>query len=198
MRGACWTGGGSGLLGGVLAAACLAVAPLPSLAQETAPVGILIVNQARIHLQAAAAQEITREEQARNAALRDAYDRIRSQLRDREREMIDLRATLPKEEFDALAAAFERDVRASRNGVEGNRRLIQGALAQAKEVLALALQNVLVEIMKERGALLILDEKTSIAHAAALDVTDEAIARLNLALPRIDIAPTPLQLPALE
>ena len=177
------------LLFACLTFACL-WAPLPASAQADRDIGVLVVNQERVLLEAAAAQAITREEQIRKAAMRAAFDAERAALQGREREMIGLRETIDKEEFDALVAGFELDVRDLRSRMDRSRADMQTAFNQAKDMVARALQQVLVDLMKERGALLIIDESTSILHASRLDVTDEVIARLDAVLPAVQIRPT--------
>jgi Skp family chaperone for outer membrane proteins len=177
-------------VGLLMAGLLMAGLSTPAAAQNSESYLVLVVNQKRIQTEAAAAQAIAREEQARKEALRAAFDQERATLQARERELIELRETMAKDDFDAVVDEFQDDVRSLRGRMDKGRADMRRALSEAKEILARALQKVLAELMKEHGALIIIDETNAIAHASALNITDKAIARLDAALPFILIPPT--------
>ncbi len=154
---------------------------------------ILVIRQSTLFSETAAARSIAEQVANAESELDADLDVVGESLRTRERELSDLRTTLPKEEFDALAAEFERDVRAFYARSQRERGLVDQAERDARNKLQRAAQEVLIEIMRQRNALVMLNEEQIVLSRHSLDVTQEAIARLDEVAPRIE-----LQLPESE
>jgi Skp family chaperone for outer membrane proteins len=98
-----------------------------------------------------------------------------------ERELTARRATLPAEEFQALAAAFDTKVEGIRTAREAKSRDISRQFDEDRQRFLQIAGPVLAQIMAEYGAVVILDQQTVVVNLEAIDVTALATERLNAA-----------------
>ena len=124
-------------------------------------------------------QRINAELEARSRDLAAETRRIETELEDEERELTEQRATLPVEEFRALADAFDDKVQALRD----ERERAQNEAVREIEAAQLAFFNrigpILGQLVRERGAVMILDRRAILLTAADVDITQAAIARID-------------------
>ncbi|MBV0890488.1 OmpH family outer membrane protein [Paracoccus sp. Z118] len=106
-------------------------------------------------------------------------DRIFAELSAEEASLTEQRATLSPEEFRARATAFDERVTVVRRERE-EAALQVAALAEAERAAFFsAAIPVIGALMRERGALLVLDPRTVLLSADSIDMTEATIARLN-------------------
>jgi Skp family chaperone for outer membrane proteins len=98
-----------------------------------------------------------------------------------ERELTGRRATLPADEFQALAAAFDTKVEGIRTAREAKSRDITRQFDEDRQRFLQIAGPVLAQIMAEYGAVVILDQQTVVVNLEAIDVTALATERLNAA-----------------
>ncbi|MFN3282052.1 MAG: OmpH family outer membrane protein [Tabrizicola sp.] len=151
---------------------------------------ILTLDQDRLFLESDFGKAVLARERADTAALEQENRRIEAELVAEEQELTDLRATLSAEEFSARAEAFDAKVERIRDEQDAKaRRLTERRDADRKAFLEVAVP-VLGALLGDRGATAILDKNMVILSLSAVDVTDEAIARVNAALAKPQ-APAP-------
>ena len=177
----------------VCLAACLGGAPV-ALAQNSGAdagkptlSGVLIVSMDRILRESAAGSSVQEQAEALREGLRGALDDRRKQLRDEERELAQLRASLEREAFDERVADFETKVRELRRDEQRDSGRLQRAVGLARAQLREQLAGILVQLMTERGAGVMIDKKQVLVSANGLDVTDEAIKRLDAVVSRLEV-----------
>jgi len=73
--------------------------------------------------------------------------------------------------------------------VQDRQSSIQGGLATARTQIERALAPILEKLLTERKANLLLDRGLVVLGATELDITNEVIARLNKALPKVTVTP---------
>lgn len=173
------------LLGALLAIPA-AVAQTETSESEEAPVAILVVSMDRILRDSQAGQSIREQAEELSTALRTELDLRREALREEERDLASLRDGLERATFNQRAEEFEEKVRALRRDEQDDGARLQRALARATSELRRSLQPILVTIMSERRAGVMLDEQHVLFNDKSLDVTEEAIKRLDVAAPKID------------
>jgi outer membrane protein len=84
--------------------------------------------------------------------------------------------------------AFNAKVRSIQDSAERRQAQIQQAAAQSQAAIAAALSPIISEIVKERGANLVVDKSAVIfASNNAFDITPDAIARLDAKLPNYKV-----------
>ena len=72
---------------------------------------------------------------------------------------------------------------------------IRSTQAHVVQQINVRLNPIINQVMTQRGANLALDVNATLAHAAALNVTDAVLAALNQQLPSVNVTPLPQQQP---
>ena len=104
---------------------------------------------------------------------------IEAELIAEEKALADKRPEIPQPEFRAMADAFDAKVQQIRSTQDAKiRALGQESEAAKARFFEIALP-VIEEIMRERGAVVMIDRDSTILSIRAIDITAEAIARIN-------------------
>ncbi|MYA89330.1 MAG: OmpH family outer membrane protein [Boseongicola sp. SB0662_bin_57] len=160
------------LLAGLVAGACLLAGPVS--AQVATPVLTIdwerLLNETRQG--ALLRAKLDREAQE----LAAEHLRIRNELAAEERELTDRRAELSPEEFRDLANAFDARVQRLRAETDEKERLLSRAADEARLSF---FRDVIADIARARGAFVVLNSRDVLLFANAVDITDEAIRRIN-------------------
>lgn len=143
---------------------------------------VLTIDSERLYRGSAFGQRVLRDIEARTRALSDENREIERQLEAEERALTDQRPDMAAEEFRALADAFDARVQSIRREREAKSRDISELLDQNRNVFLQAAGPVLETIMREAGAAVVLEVRSVYASANAIDITDEAIARIDASL----------------
>lgn len=150
-------------------------------AQEPAT-PILTLDQDRLFLESDFGRAAIERERVASQALEQENRRIEAELVAEEQALTEARATLSAEEFAARAEAFDAKVERIRTEQDAKAsRLTEGREADRKAFLEVAVP-ILGEILGDRGAAAILDKGLVILSLSSVEITDEAIARVNAAL----------------
>ena len=156
----------------------LAVAPLSAGAQQaTSP--ILTIDQDRLFAETrlGAEQSAEWERQAQQLAAENAE--IENALIAEEKALTEQRAVLPPAEFRALADAFDERVQALRAEQDEKARQLNRQREEARAAFFNGIAAMLSEIVREKGALVVIDRRDVFLSADRIDITDEAIQRIN-------------------
>ncbi|MFN4191459.1 MAG: OmpH family outer membrane protein [Tabrizicola sp.] len=152
-------------------------------AQETpARAPLLTLDQDRLFLESDFGKAVIARERADSAALEQENSRIEAELVAEEQELTKARATLGAEDFSARAAAFDAKVERIREEQDAKARRLTERRDQDRKAFLEVVVPVLGALLGDRGATAILDKSQVIISLSAVDVTDEAIARVNAAL----------------
>lgn len=155
------------------------------------PVPYRILDQDRLLRGSRLGQAILAGIRAAEAALEAENQQYFDQLAAEERELTEARATLTPEAFRARADAFDarvEQIRAER--AAASQELTRWSEAEAQRFFDAALP-VLVQMMNEEGILALLKPDTLILGSDWLDITAEAIARLDASLASPDLPAPP-------
>jgi Skp family chaperone for outer membrane proteins len=99
---------------------------------------------------------------------------------------------LPPEQRQQRAAAFQTKQAAFQQEVQGKENQMKTAFAQAQGVIGKALDPILKEITAERGANLVLEKRAvPMLEDPAIDITAEAIAKLDAKMPSYKVTIPP-------
>lgn len=131
---------------------------------------------------------IARQERA-SRALIDENRRIEAALEAEEKDLTIRRTTLSREEFAPLAEAFNEKVEGIRKAQDAKTRDLQRGFDADRQRFLEAARPVLAEVMGARGAVAIIDSRAVFVGFDNIDVTDEAIARLDAAVAEGRLAP---------
>lgn len=145
-------------------------------------VPILTLNQDRLFTESAFGKALLAENDAETAALEAENRKIEAQLEQEERDLTARRASLSAAEFQPLAEAFNLKVEDIRAAQEAKSRALVRAREDGRQTFFNAALPVLGQLMQEMGAYAILNSDAIILSFNRIDVTDEAIARLDAVL----------------
>lgn len=142
---------------------------------------ILVIDQDRLFsetgLGSASLAEI---EQVAND-LKEENQRIEEELILEERALTEQRATLPADEFRILADEFDIRVQRIRAEQDEKARNLTRSQDEARTKFFQDVAAIISEIVREEGALVVIDRRNVFLSAEQIDITDEAIARVNAA-----------------
>ncbi|MAE92672.1 MAG: outer membrane chaperone Skp [Pelagibaca sp.] len=105
--------------------------------------------------------------------------RIEAELTSEERELTEKRATLDPMEFRALADAFDQKVQGLRREQDAKARAVGELSERLRREFITASEPVIEQIMREAGAVVILEKRSLFLSADVIDITDAAIARID-------------------
>ncbi len=163
----------------------------PAFGQDAQDTGrsapVLIVDMQRIKSDTSAGRDmLAKQTEIRNRIQAGLAER-RERLREEENRLAEEREKLTPEAFREQVRAFEQQVFANREFSERESRRLQLVLSRASALLKERATAVLAGIMRERSAEVLLDSTQIILSVNSLDITDEAIRRLDEILPEIPI-----------
>jgi len=164
-----------------LSLAALFLAVLPANGQDLGRVvsPVLVVDTERVFQSSQIGQKITADLEAKLAALVAENRIIEEDLVAEELALTQQRATLDPVAFRALADLFDQKVQEIRSAQDQKQRELQ-LLQEAENNLFLdSIGPILSAIGRERGAYVVLDRRSVLLSADTIDITQEAIARLN-------------------
>lgn len=162
---------------------CLVLAwPLGAPAQEAAPSPILVIDQERLLEESAFGVALRARLEDAARALAAENRQIEADLGAEERELTERRPTLPVEEFRALADEFDAKVQRLREEQDAKSDALTQMSDEGRRQFFSLLAPVLSGVLRERGAVLLIDRRNAILSADSIDITDEAIARIDAAI----------------
>lgn len=148
---------------------------------------ILMVSRKRLLHETSHARLLRNAEDAMTDDLQRQVDAVKAELNAQEQELVTLRRTLPRDEFDQRVAAFDQRVREERRRAQQHAINVQNALRAERLKLVEAIGPLLEAIRADHGAQVILNADQVLVADFRIDVTDEAIARFNNEVPLPEI-----------
>ncbi len=171
-------------------------AALPALAQDPAATPFVVLDQERLFQGSRAAMRLSAEIEQATLDLAAENRQIEAELSAEELELTEARPTMDPEAFRALADAFDMKVQRLRAEQDAKELALTQRREEDRQGFLRRITPVLAELARERGALAILDRRVVVLSAGSIDITDEAIARID---ERFDTAVEPApEVPPLE
>lgn len=167
------------------------VEPAPAI---TAPV--LVVDPDRLFSGSELGQKLNMRLDAAAQALATENREIEARLEAEEMELVQKRATLQPEAFRELADDFDRRVTDLREAQARKSDLLDRQRNENRLKFLQLAAPVLAQMMRDAGALVILNRTDVFLSAASIDITDDAIEKLNADLIIEDVVPDPSGTPA--
>lgn len=140
---------------------------------------ILTVAPDALYAQSDFGQRIVREIEADSVDIAAENRRIEAELTAEERELTELRDSLAPADFRARAEAFDEKVQRLRSEQDEKARAVGQRSDDARRALLTAAQPILLQLMIESGAVAVLDRRSVLLSVESVDITDEAIQRVN-------------------
>lgn len=143
---------------------------------------LLTIDRDRLFTESAYGRRVQEDLLAASRDLASENRTIEAELAAREQELTEMRAALPFEEFRSLADVFDARVTRLRNEQDAKARALQRRRDLERQNFFAAALPVLSQIVREAGAMAILDRGSVFLAADEIDVTTLAIQRLDQAL----------------
>lgn len=166
---------------------CVLFAALPVHADAAEGASIGVVDVIYIMNNAEASKHIQEQRNALREAFLAEISGTEQKLRAQEKELLEQRASLNKEEYAKKRKAYEEKLLKTRRYAQGKKQALEGAANEAMNVLRAKLYEVVEQIASERGYDLVISNKNVIAGAKSLDITEEALKRINASIKEITL-----------
>ena len=140
---------------------------------------VLVIDQDRLFSETRLGARAQEELEAKAQDLAAENQRIEADLIARERELTELRPTTPPEDFRALADEFDARVERIRSEQDEKARDLNRARDEARQAFFQEVAGIISEIVREKGAVVVIDRRDVFLSADRIDITDEAIAQVN-------------------
>lgn len=154
---------------------------LPASAQQSSP-PILIVDSERLFIETIYGQRIAADLAAQAAELQAENDRIVESLTLEERSLTVRRPDMTPDEFRAEAEAFDTKVQEVRRVRDAKNVDLQVANAEARSRFEQRVQGIVANIMLERDAAMVMEQRNVLLSVRAANITDDAIVRIDAEL----------------
>ncbi len=149
---------------------------------DPGPVEIVTLDQDRLYANSRFGQKILADIDAQMKALQSENRMLEADLEAEEKSLTDRRATLPAEEFRALADAFDTKVKGIRTARDAKSRDLAAKRDAAQKTFLQTAVPILAQILSEKGASAIVDRSAIILSFDRIDITDLAISRIDAQL----------------
>ncbi len=147
--------------------------------QSAAPSGILVLNQERLLSRTQYGVRMQAELETAGLDLGAENRRIEAALMEEELALTSLRATLAPEDFRPLATEFDSRVEGIRTAQDAKARELTTQTEAAQQRFFEIAFPILLELVQERGAAVLLDSRSVLLSSDAVDITEDAIARID-------------------
>ena len=154
---------------------------VPAAAQEGRP-PILIIDSDRLYSESDYGRRVAADLAALATEVQAENDRIVETLTQEERSLTLRRPTMTPEAFRAESEAFDAKVQEVRRARDAKNLEFQRANAEARADFEERVQSILANIMIERGAVMVMEQRNVVLSIRAANITDAAIARINAEL----------------
>ncbi len=167
----------------VLAAALFAFGGLTSAVSAQEPgvlrSDILVIDPERLFESSTLGRRMLAEHQAQREALAAANEDLAAELEAEEQRLTDIRADTDPEEFRDMADAFDDRVQQIRADSERRVRDLERARERLPAQFLSQVEQIILDEMRAAGGVVLLDQRSVIFRAAAVDITDRAISRID-------------------
>ncbi|MDF3854778.1 OmpH family outer membrane protein [Paracoccus sp. P2] len=158
-------------------AAPIVVETPPPNGQAVLPV--LTLDQDALYLHSLWGQRVQADLERRGSEIAAENERLVEQFAAEERELTALRQTLPPDEFRKRADEFDKRVVEVRRARDAAPRALQAEAEEERQAFFRAVLPVLAALMRERGAVVVLDQRAIFVASQSIDVTEELIDRID-------------------
>ncbi|PRY80502.1 Skp family chaperone for outer membrane proteins [Yoonia maritima] len=154
---------------------------MPAAAQNAAP-QILIIDSDRIYYETLYGRRIAADLNAAIQAVQAENEQIVATLTEEERSLTLRRPDMTPEEFRAEADAFDVKVEEVRRVRDAKNIELQTENAEQRTVFEDRVQGVIGNLMIERGAVIVMEQRSVVMSVREANITDDVIVRVDAEL----------------
>ena len=147
--------------------------------EGAAPASVLTVDLEKIARESDYGQRVNGLYQAEILTLQSQAKQVEAELIAEEQDLVARRDIVSPEEFKELSQAFDRKVVAIREDQNSKQSELQAKQRDDQRNLLRLIAPILYEIVSARGASVLIDRRNIVLDLSSVDITDEAIAKMN-------------------
>jgi len=147
--------------------------------EAAAPSSVLTVDLEKIARESDYGQRVNGLYQAEILTLQSQAKQVEAELIAEEQDLVAQRDIVSPEEFKELSQAFDRKVVAIREDQNSKQSELQAKQRDDQRNLLRLIAPILYEIVSARGASVLIDRRNIVLDLSSVDITDEAIAKVN-------------------
>lgn len=155
---------------------------LPAAAQEQAAPQVLIIDSDRLYFETLYGRKLAADLAAEVTEVQLENDRIVATLTEEESSLTLRRPDMTPEQFRAEADAFDEKVQDVRRARDAKNVELQAASAEARAVFEERVQGIVANVMLERGATMVLEQRNVVLSVRSANITDDVIVRVDAVL----------------
>ncbi len=175
----------------LLIAAFLALAVVaPRGAEAQSAPAIAVLDAPRIFRESKAAKSIQAEVEKKHAAFQAEIAKQEEGLRAADQKLKSQQAALSPEEFQKKRQEIAGQADKFRKNAQARRDQMENAVSAGNDQIRDALVKVVGEIAKAKGITLVLNKTIVVWPGASMDITAEALKKLDAALPKVTLPKT--------
>jgi Skp family chaperone for outer membrane proteins len=140
---------------------------------------ILTIDQEELFSASAWGMRVQADLDQRGSKIAEENERLAVQFSNEEEQLTALRSTLSPEEFRKRADEFDKRVVEVRRQRDSVGRELQDHVEEERAAFFRAALPVLAQVMKERGAVVVLDQRSIFVSAQSADITATMIERID-------------------
>jgi len=159
-----------------------ATAPGGALSAGQVQSAVLTIDTEGLFAASLFGERITATLRAETDALAAENRRIEAALTAEEQSLTARRPAMAIDIFRTEAEAFDEKVQGIREAQDAKERALQTALSSGRDAFLTAVSPVLAQMMRDSGAVVILDRRSVVLAAGSADITAEAIAAIDLTI----------------
>ncbi|MDS9468132.1 OmpH family outer membrane protein [Paracoccus sp. MBLB3053] len=154
------------------------------------PLMIMTIDQDAVFLKSRWGMRVQTELDRRGDEIAAENERLANDFSAEEDELTKLRGTLAPDEFRKRAEEFDKRVVEVRRQRDSVARQLQDEIEEERASFFRAALPILAQLMQERGAVIVLDQRSIFVSAQSVDVTDDLVARMDRLIGEGPVAPS--------
>ena len=151
------------------------------MAQQSGP-QVLIIDSDELYNGTLYGRRLAAELSALQSEFQAENDRIAETLRQEELSLTERRPEMTREAFQAEADAFDAKVQEVRRSRDAKTLELQAADRAARLTFQNRVQSIVADVMIERGAALVMEQRNVVLSVRSANITDDVIVRIDAQL----------------
>lgn len=148
---------------------------------------IVVIDTQKIYREAEAVKGLQKQIDGQRSTYRDELQKKEESLRSADKELARQRTILSSEAFAQKRRGLEEQIATLQRDIQKRRKVLEKQFAQGMKQVQSVLVEVSQDIAKERNAVLVVEKSAVVLVKPDLEITQEALKRLNKKLPKISL-----------
>ena len=155
---------------------------MPAVSQQSVQPQVLIIDSDRIFFETLYGRRLARDFAAQAAEVQSENDSIVETLTEEEQSLTVRRSEMTPEAFRAEADVFDEKVQEVRRARDAKNTELQAVTANARALFEERIQGIVANVMLERGATMVLEQRNVVLSVRSANITDDVIVRIDATL----------------